>query len=270
MTPIVIRPNRFTHLILIPPALVLMGVAAYVLLVKAEEEFLETTWYVVCAGILLAGCFFMFMSLRSFFQNKFLFRVSEEGIESNDGGIGTGLIRWEEIRQVQELMMPNSFGDPKPALGLYLYNPRNFQAAYNPLLASLMEANRNIQGGDKVAPTLVLSPGTLGKHYAAVRKAMEERLRHQIGSLPDQEPVMPRDAENNTRSTAGLLQHLLAVRSGRSKPDYRVYLFVALFALCAAVDLFANDTPVSATLVFFLGFLLLLILELFRIGKQRN
>ena len=261
MTPIEIRPKRFTHLLVIPPILLLMGVAAYVLYDKGGAADTEAIIYIVCASMLLVGAFLIVKSIGAFRRNPLLLRISNEGIESAEGGMNTGLIRWEEIREARLLAIPDTWGNrPRRVLGLYLRNPEQFRARRGAAVQAFLTLHKDLNGGDDETPSVMLTPSTLGKRFPDVLRLIESRIQVAAGARPRSSSPIP----SGDSSDDSLLKDLYQVGAGRKKPGLRYFGFAAAGIACAVYDFNTTGPRVRMLPLFFIAFALYLAYEVYR------
>src|SRR5688500_6288110 len=102
LTPIEIRYNRYSYLIPIPFILLLMWLFYKFILTEPEEPIQDKMLIYVAIGIMVVGSFLVLNFIWRFIKAPVVFRMTDEGILYNPAGVTTGLIRWDEIENVEE------------------------------------------------------------------------------------------------------------------------------------------------------------------------
>ncbi len=186
MKPILeIRYNRFIYLLLAPIALALSGLFFYLIFLSDDmSEFqTETTPKIIFSFFILVGLFLAYQWFRAFLKNEPIFTVYEEGFDSKTHGIRTGLIRWRDIRKVEQQQIRDGRGY-SAALAVYLKQPDKYnqeQPLAVGMLRSAVEATGLHQAQQATGPTeedvpVYIMIGPLGERYAQVKKIIDERV----------------------------------------------------------------------------------------------
>jgi hypothetical protein len=176
MQPIEIRPNRFAYLIPIPFVLFLMWIFYWFTIAEPNENFtgavkifLVVTVFVEAVGLFLTAYFF-----KQFLKPPVIFRMDDEGVVYNPAGVSTGLIRWEEISDVNEVnisqVVPNSQVN-ESALAIQLKNPEEFRKKYNIVLKKALQLGNKLYNAD-----VLIERNYLKKHYEAVKAEMKRKV----------------------------------------------------------------------------------------------
>jgi len=176
MQPIEIKFNRFSYLIPIPFVLFLMWVFYWFTIAEPDENFtgnvkifLIVTVFVEAVGLFLTIYFF-----RQFLKPPVIFRMDDEGFIYNPSGVSTGLIRWDEISDVNEVniaeVVPNSQVN-ELALGIQLKNPAEFRGKYNLFLGKALQLGSKMYHAD-----IIIENKYLRKHYDAVKTEMRRKI----------------------------------------------------------------------------------------------
>jgi hypothetical protein len=187
MTPILeIKPNRFTHLIVFSFALGLSGLFFWLLYIKDPGVF-EDDWTgkLIITLLIPVGIFICFKSISLFIRHKPTFGVYEDGFINNTHGISSELMKWTDIKRVEEKMLNKEDGSSDRALLVYFNNPdhyTNSQTGGSKVLLKLASAppiSRQLDGSftDRDGLPMMIMIGALGKHYNQIKFLMEEKIK---------------------------------------------------------------------------------------------
>jgi hypothetical protein len=175
--PYEIKYNRFYSLLLVPFIIGLVSVFIYFVFIKQEDvdgKKFTTDFFLVFGFLTLVGLFLIYQFSKQFFRPRPLFSMDEEGMEYNEGGIGTGKLQWKDIYEIKEIEIKSTKGrrpDTETVLGVILKDPVKYRNNKNYFLRKLMKMS------DKMYDTSILmNPGTFGKDYVAVRNKMQEMV----------------------------------------------------------------------------------------------
>jgi hypothetical protein len=175
--PYEIRYNRFYSLLPVPFIIGLISVFIYFLFIKQDDSYenrVPVIMYFVFGFVTLVGMFLIFQFSKQFLKPRPLFKMDEEGMEYNEGGIGTGKLPWKEIREIKEIEIRSTKGrrpNTETVLGVFLKDPEKYRLDKNPLLGKLMKVSDNMYD-----TSIFISPGTFGKNYLPVRNKMQEMV----------------------------------------------------------------------------------------------
>ncbi|GAA4320833.1 STM3941 family protein [Flaviaesturariibacter amylovorans] len=270
MTPIEIRPNRFLYLIPIVIALGLMFLFVYFTFVNPEGNEMPTMMYVMSGFMVLVGSFLSVKLFQRFLRNEFVFRMDDEGIESNEGGITTGLIRWSEIKEAREIKVPSSNRRSmatETVLALYLHHPEKQRARYNPALQALTNF-----AGELMGSSVLITPAVLGNQYNRALELIRARVPLSAGpAMPFEESEStstPVPAQEQTDPVVRYFKYLYEYRMGRQKADARVYGFYALIIACVALGFLLPGLPVQPIFIFMGLFAVLFVYALVKMNRK--
>ena len=186
MKPILeIRHNRFVYLLLAPLALVLSGLFFYLIFLSdITSEFQnQTTPKFIFSFFILVGLFLAYQWFRAFFVNEPIFTVYDEGFESKTHGVSTGLIRWQDIRKVEQQQIRDGRGS-SAALAVYLKQPDKYnqeQPVGVSMLRSAVKATglnqaQQLKGANDEDLPVYIPIGSLGARYAQVKKIIDAKV----------------------------------------------------------------------------------------------
>ncbi|RYY96299.1 MAG: hypothetical protein EOO11_13815 [Chitinophagaceae bacterium] len=265
MTPIEIRPNRYLYLIPIVLALGLIFLFVYFTLFNPEGDELPAMMYVMTGFMVLVGGFLCIKLAGRFLKNEALLRIDDEGIESNEGGITSGLIRWSEIREVREIEIPwnGRASRTQTVLAVYLHDPEKQRSRYNPALRALTNF-----AGELMGASVLLTKSLLGNEYNRAVQAIRSKVPIEAAPLlPFEETrVEAAAAPVSSDPVVRFFKYLYDYRMGRQKADIRVYSLYLLFAAGIALGIFFPDLPVHPA---FALMILLVVLVVYAVFKMR-
>jgi hypothetical protein len=175
--PYEIRYNRFYSLLPIPFIIGLITAFIYFVFIRQEDidgNRVPVIMYFISGFVTCVGLFLIYQFARQFLKPRPLFRMDEEGMEYNEGGIGTGKLPWKEIREIKEIEIRSTKGrrpNTETVLGVFLKDPEKYRSNKNAFVSKLMKMS------DRMYDTSIfISPGTFGKNYQAVRNKMQEMV----------------------------------------------------------------------------------------------
>jgi hypothetical protein len=175
--PYEIKYNRFYSLLPLPFIIGLITVFIYFVFIKQEDldgKRFTTDFFVVFGFLTLVGLFLIYQFTKQFFNPRPLFYMDEQGMEYNEGGIGTGKLQWKEICEIKEIEIRSTKGRrpyTETVLGVVLKDPEKFRSNKNQFLKKLMKVSDNMYD-----TSILISPGSFGKDYVAVRNKMQEMV----------------------------------------------------------------------------------------------
>ncbi|RYY89852.1 MAG: hypothetical protein EOO15_04930 [Chitinophagaceae bacterium] len=252
MTPIQIKSNRLVYLIPIPICIGLMYAFYWALFESPDKAEGQGFLKVVAVFVFLAGTFLIYMSIRHLLKPPVLFEMNDDGILLNEGGVSSGLIKWEEIREVKETMVPTSRrGQLVPVLAVFLNDGVVRKQRYNALLQSVA----NLAGAVSGTP-FYITPSILGKQYEAVKLELQKRAAV-YPAVVSSDPGAAFDASEMARTYDEVSEHwavrylrgMYDVRTGKRKAGWALYSFFFLLIVAALHDFFLGR-PLGVQLLF--------------------
>lgn len=185
MKPILeIRHNRFIYLALSPFPLAFSGLFFWVLFLNDEPLFGDDIMgTVIFAFFIPVGIFLSYHWFSRFLKDTPIFSVFEEGFESNTNGVSSGLIRFEDIKKVEEQLVREGRGQ-SAALAIYFKNPEKYEQQ-QPAVVRMLRSAVKLTGAhhaQRLSSTTeddmpVLIPiSTLGARYPQVKKIIEDKI----------------------------------------------------------------------------------------------
>lgn len=186
MKPILeIRYNRFIYLLLAPIALALSGLFfSLVFLSDIMSEFQNSTAAkIVFSFFILVGAFLAVYWFRAFLKNEPIFTVYEEGFVSKTHGVNAGLIRWQDIRKIEQQQIRYGRGFTT-ALAVYLKQSDKYNQE-QPLVVNALRSAVKATGLHQVQQVSATSEEdlpvfipieALGERYAQVKKIIDEKV----------------------------------------------------------------------------------------------
>jgi hypothetical protein len=175
--PYEIKYNRYYNLLPLPFIIGLMTVFVYFVFIKQEDadgQKVPAVFFAVFGFVMLVGLFLIYQFAKQFFKPRALFYMDEEGMEYNEGGIGTGKLQWKEIYEIKEIEIKSTKGrrqNTETVLGVILKDPEKYRSNKNHFLGKLMKVS-----DDMYNTSILISPGTFGKNYVAARNKMQEMV----------------------------------------------------------------------------------------------
>lgn len=186
MKPILeIRHNRFIYLALSPFPLAFSGLFFWVLFLNDEPLFGDDIMGTVIFGFFIpVGIFLSYHWFSRFLKNTPIFSVFEEGFESNTNGVSSGLIRFEDIRKVEEQLLRDGPRGSSAALAIYFKNPQKYeqqQPAMVRMLRSAVKATgahheQRLSSTTEEEMPVLIPISTLGARYPQIKKIIEDKI----------------------------------------------------------------------------------------------
>jgi hypothetical protein len=185
MKPILeIRHNRFIYLVLSPIPLAFSGLFFWVLFLNDEPLFGDDIMGTVIFGFFIpVGIFLSYHWFSRFLKDTPIFSVFEEGFESNTNGVSSGLIKFGDIKKVEEQLVREGRGQ-SAALAIYFKNPEKYEQQ-QPAVVRMLRSAAKFTGAhhaQRLSSTTeedmpVLIPiSTLGARYPQVKKIIEDKI----------------------------------------------------------------------------------------------
>lgn len=172
MAPIEIKYNRYTYLIPIPFCLLLMWLFYQFVLNEPQEEIQDKNFIYVAIGAIAVGAFLTLNFAWRFIKAPVVFRMDDEGILYNPAGVTTGLIRWDEIDNAEEVQITtyNNGTAIVGVLAISLKDPEAYRRRYNILFQKALEL-----GEKRYHASVLIEPAVLGKNYETVKTELKRR-----------------------------------------------------------------------------------------------
>jgi hypothetical protein len=175
MQPIEIKFNRYSYLIGIPFILALMFLFYWFTIANPDENFTGSVrlFLIVTLFVEAVGIFLIIYFLKQFFNPPVVFRMNNEGIVYNPAGVSTGIIKWEEIDNVEEAVITvyRNGTAYENVLAISLKDPEAFRQRYNVLFQKALQL-----GEKRYHASVLIEPGVLGKKYSAVKEEIKQRV----------------------------------------------------------------------------------------------
>jgi hypothetical protein len=175
--PFEIKYKRIYNLIPVPFIIGLITLFVYFIFIKREDadgiEF-PVIFFLIFGFVSLVGGFLIYQFIKQFLKPQPILRLDEAGMEYNLGGVGTGMIHWNEIREVKEMEINvTQSGRPgkETVIGIILKDPENYRAKKNKFLGKLMQVSDNMY-----ETSLFITPSALGRDYMNVKNKMQEMV----------------------------------------------------------------------------------------------
>lgn len=191
MKPILeIRHNRFIYLGLAPIPLMFSGLFFFILFLAEEPIPRESD----TIGTLIFGFFIpvgIFLSVHwflRFLKDTPVFSILEDGIISNTHGVSSGLIRWQDIRKIEEQEVRDGRG-ASYALAIYFKQEGRYEQE-QPLLVRMLRwavkatgihKIQRLSDSDETELPVLIPISSLGVRYEQVKKIMDEKIAAHSG-----------------------------------------------------------------------------------------
>lgn len=180
-----IRPNRFIYLLLAPLALSFaVGFFFVVFLSDIVSEFKDPLMpKIIFSFFMLVGLFLAQHWFRAFLKNESTFTIYEEGFESNLYGVSAGLIRWQDIRKIEDQQVRYGRGF-SAALAVYLKEPDKYTGE-QPWVVRVLRQVIEVLGLHKAQQAsgtseedlpVYIPIEALGERYAQVKRVFDEKV----------------------------------------------------------------------------------------------
>lgn len=186
MKPILeIRHNRFIYLALAPIPLALAGLFLFlVFLSDTTSEFQDpTAAKIVFSFFILVGIFLSYHWFMRFLKDTPIFTIYEDGFESNTHGVSSGIIKWDNIRKIEEQLVREGRGQ-SAALAVYFKDP-NLYASQQPVVVRILRSAVEKTGAhhaQRLSSTVeddlpyLIPISDLGERYPQVKKLIEDKI----------------------------------------------------------------------------------------------
>lgn len=174
MQPIEIRYNRFAYLIPIPFVLLLMWLFYKFVLIDPQQPIKDKIFIYAAYGVIAIGTFLVLNFTWRFIKAPVIFRMDDEGILYNPAGVSTGLIRWDEIDNVNETNIKVVRNDApvfETVLAVKLKDPGAYRKRYNIAIRPVLQMGAKMYDAD-----VFLESGVLKNKYDTVKAEIRKRL----------------------------------------------------------------------------------------------
>lgn len=140
---------------------------------EPQEPITDKTFIYVAYGVIIVGSFLVLNFGWRFIKAPVVFRMDDEGIIYNPAGVSTGLIRWDEIENVEEstITVYDNGTAYVNVLAISLKDAEAFRKRYNILFQKALQL-----GEKRYHASVLIEPAVLGKKYETVKTEIKRKV----------------------------------------------------------------------------------------------